>query len=135
MSFFGKIRDDIKSIIAKVEGSFPQVEAEVKRETISIVQRLVDYVEARLPEIEQAAVAVAERAIPAAAPAIGAAGTIAEQAAAMGLKIIEQKVATPTMPLPGTGTHAGCTAEAPCVAHGGQPAPAVAQKTDAEQPK
>lgn len=96
MGFFKTLRDDLAALWRKVEGTeqklVPEVEAAIKKELFSVVQRLVDYVEQRLPEIEAAAVAAVAAEVPGAGAVVAAAGIAAEAATKKVLDEVKQKV-------------------------------------------
>lgn len=96
MGFFKTLRDDLTALWRKAEGTekqlVPEVEAAIKKELFSVVQRLVDYVEQRLPEIEAAAVAAVSVEVPGAGPVAAAAGVVVEGATKKVLDEVEQKL-------------------------------------------
>lgn len=96
MQFFKTIRDDLAALWHKIEGTeqrlVPEVEAQIKKELFAVVQKLVDYVESRLPEIEAAAVAAVAAEVPGAGAVVAAAGLAAEAATKALLDEVKQKV-------------------------------------------
>lgn len=97
MAFFATIRNDIKAIWDRIvrgdiEPLGAQAEQIFKRDVLAALQKVVDYIESKLPEAEAAAVAAVDAAVPSIAPILNVAAPIVEGAVNAEVTKVVQKV-------------------------------------------